>query len=48
MAPTLDDPNGLVNLRNLAQEVKIDLTGNQDLPIVFGMSYWNMQEQLIT
>ncbi|EHK22572.1 uncharacterized protein TRIVIDRAFT_60579 [Trichoderma virens Gv29-8] len=36
MAPRLDDPDGLVNLHNLAQEVKKIATGDKSVPIVFG------------
>jgi hypothetical protein len=36
LAQILDSPDGLVNLRNLAQEVERTLPQNKTVPIVFG------------
>ncbi|KAK7393990.1 hypothetical protein QQX98_013225 [Neonectria punicea] len=42
MAPILDDPDGLVNLRNLAQEVEGTLPSGKSIPIVLvpGFAGW--------
>jgi triacylglycerol esterase/lipase EstA (alpha/beta hydrolase family) len=44
MTPTLNDPDGLVNLRNLSQEVERLAPADQSIPIVFvpGFSGWGV------
>jgi len=36
LAQTLNDPDGLINLRNLAQEIERSVPDNKSIPIVFG------------